>query len=278
MTPQAPTTRHGGLDLAAVTAGYRSARRWPRGGADREILSQVDANAQAGQLTALLGTNGAGKSTLLRSIAGLQQLLGGEVGLTCQDGLRRDLLRLPSRERARRTAVALTERVDAGLLTGREVTELGRHPHQGLASKISHGERVLIDETLSVLEANAFADQRFAELSDGQRQRIVIARALVTEPDLLILDEPSAFLDVGARLDLMALLRMIAATRMVTVLVSTHEVELALQLADKLWVVSDQEITTGSVPELISDGTISAIFGTEHTGFDPHTKTFRLRE
>lgn len=267
-----------GLDLAGVSAGYRSTRRWPRRHAARVILSDVTATAPAGQLTALLGTNGSGKSTLLRSICGLQALLDGQVALTGSDGARRDLLELPGRERARRTAVALTERVDAGLLTGREVAELGRHPHQALTSRVSDRERHLITQTLAVLQADDFADERFSELSDGQQQRIVIARALITEPELLILDEPSAFLDVGARIDLMALLRAIAATRNITVLVSTHEVELALQLADRLWLVSGQQVITGAVDELIADGSISAVFGTEHADFDPATGSFRLRD
>jgi iron complex transport system ATP-binding protein len=238
----------------------------------------VDAAARAGELTALLGTNGAGKSTLLRSITGLQPLLSGRVKLIGNDASEYGLHELDARERARRVAVTLTERIDAGLLTGREVTELGRHPYQGLVSTLSGPEQRLIDETLAVLQAGDFADQRFAELSDGQRQRIAIARALVTEPDVLVLDEPSAFLDVGARIELMGLLRSIAQNRMITVLVSTHEVELALQLADQLWLIRDRGVVTGDVPGLIAGGDISAVFATEHTGFDPRTRTFRLRD
>lgn len=268
-----------GLKLNAISAGYHSTRRWPRRRNHRVILSDVDAAAPAGQMTALLGTNGSGKSTLLRSITGLQPLLAGRAELSVGNGdAGRDIRTLGSRERARRLAVALTERVDAGLLTAREVAELGRHPHQGLASRLSDAEQALIDETLHALGAGDFAHQRFAELSDGQRQRIVIARALVTEPDVLVLDEPSAFLDVGARVELMALLRAIARSREIAVLVSTHEVELALQLADQLWVIGDQTLISGGVDELVDDGSIAQVFGTEHAGFDPATGTFRLRE
>lgn len=267
-----------GLELRGVSAGYRSTQRWPRPRMDRVILSQVHAAAPAGQMTALLGTNGSGKSTLLRSIAGLQPLLAGRVELSGDGGSRCDVGALGVRERGRRMAVALTERVDAGLLTAREVAELGRHPHQGLTSRLSDVEQTLIDQTLQVLGADDFAHQRFAELSDGQRQRIVIARALVTEPDLLILDEPSAFLDVGARVDLMALLRTIARTRMIAVLVSTHEVELALQLADQLWLIQNQTMLSGDVAGLIADGSIATVFGTDHASFDPATGTFRLRQ
>jgi iron complex transport system ATP-binding protein len=273
-----PAAAAAGLDLTDVSVGYRGTQRWPRRRPPRVILARVNAAARTGELTALLGTNGAGKSTLLRSITGLQPLLNGRVELVGDDATGRDLGELDVRERARRVAVTLTERVDAGLLTGRDVTELGRHPHQGLASKLSGPEQHLIDETLAMLQADGFADQRFAELSDGQRQRIVIARALVTEPELLVLDEPSAFLDVGARIELMGLLRSIAQTRMITVLVSTHEVELALQLADQLWLIHDHAVVTGDVPGLIAAGSIAEVFATLHTGFDPHTRTFRLRD
>jgi iron complex transport system ATP-binding protein len=171
----------------------------------------------------------------------------------------------------------LTERVDAGLLTGREVVELGRHPYLGLVGRLSARDHRLIDEVLADLNAADLARQRFAELSDGQRQRLLLARALVAEPELLILDEPSAFLDVGARVDLMALLERVARDRMITVLVSTHEVELALRMADRLWLIHDHDLTTGTPAELIGSGLIGRVFGTAHAVFDPASGTFGVR-
>jgi iron complex transport system ATP-binding protein len=266
------------LEVTDLSVGYRSTLRWPLRGPDRVVVSGIDAVAPAGQVTALLGPNGAGKSTLLRTIAGLQPPLHGSVALSDADGGDQDLLKLPPKQRARRTAVVLTERVDAGLLTGREVVELGRHPYLGLVSRLPAADHRLINGVLTDLQAADLADQRFAELSDGQRQRLLLARALVTEPELLILDEPSAFLDVGARIDLMALLAGIARQRMITVLISTHEVELALRLSDRLWLIHDHQLTTGTPTELIGSGLIADVFGTGHAVFDPGTRTFQVRD
>ena len=260
-----------GLTLTAVAAGYRHHR------GDRIIVDHVEATAPAGQVTALLGPNGAGKSTLIRSIVGLQPLLRGTVLLTGADGLPADLLHLSPRERARRAAVVLTERVDVGLLTGREVVELGRHPYLGLISRLTDHDRQLIAATLAELQAANLAGERFAELSDGQRQRLLLARALVSEPELLVLDEPSAFLDVGARVDLMALLGRIARDRRITVLLSTHEVELALRMADRLWLIQDHRISSGDPQTMIDDGRIARVFGTRHAVFDPESGTFGVR-
>jgi iron complex transport system ATP-binding protein len=259
------------LTLTGVAAGYRHRGR------DRVIVDEVEAVAPAGAVTALLGPNGAGKSTLLRSLVGLQPLLRGGVTLTDARGQDTELLQLSPRERARRTAVVLTERVDAGLLTGREVVELGRHPYLGLIGRLTDRDRFLVGETLAELQAGDLAGERFAELSDGQRQRLLLARALVGEPELLVLDEPSAFLDVGARVDLMALLGRIARDRGITVLLSTHEVELALRMADRLWLIQDHRITVGAPAAMVADGRIARVFGTRHAVFDAASGTFRVR-
>jgi iron complex transport system ATP-binding protein len=262
---------HPGLRLEQVAAGYRQHR------VERRIVDDVDAFAPAGQVTALLGPNGAGKSTLIRSLVGLQPLLAGSVTLTGADGRGSDLLQLSPRERARRTAVVLTERVEAGLLTGREVVELGRHPYLGLLGRLTNHDRQLIAGVLADLQATDLAGQRFAELSDGQRQRLLLARALVSEPELLVLDEPSAFLDVGARVDLLALLGRIARDRRITVLLSTHEVELALRMVDRLWLIHDHRVSTGAPAQLVDDGRIGRVFGTRHAHFDAPSGTFRVR-
>ena len=262
-----------GLNLNGVRVGYRSPLRWPRRGPDRVVLDNIDATAAVGEVTAVIGPNGAGKSTLLRSLLGLQQALAGRVELSG-----RDLLGLSPGERARRSAVVLTDRVEAGLLTGREVAELGRHPHHGLvAGRISRSEAMLVEETLARMHATELARDRFAELSDGQRQRILLARALIQQPELLVLDEPSAYLDVGARVELLALLGEIARERGIVVLISTHEVELALRMADQLFLLDRGRLRSGAPAGLIADGSIGAVFGTTRTRFDPASRSFVLR-
>lgn len=267
-----PRSTSSGLDLRSVAVGYRSGKRWPAKGHDHVVVSGIDIGAQPGQLTAVLGPNGAGKSTLLRSVMGLQPFLAGQAFLGGSP-----LSSLSTRERARRTAVVLTDRIDVGLLTGREVAELGRHPHRGFASRLSAAEHTLINNSLEQLHATSLATQKFAEMSDGQRQRILLARALIQQPELLVLDEPSAFLDVGARVDLMALLQTIAIERGITVVVSTHEVELALRMSDKIWLINGARLTAGTPEQLITSGAIGKVFETAATRFNPESRTFELR-
>ncbi|MGO1973711.1 MAG: ABC transporter ATP-binding protein [Propionibacteriaceae bacterium] len=262
----------GSVRLDAVRVGYRSGRRWPFRDPDMVVVDAIDAVAQPGELTAVLGPNGAGKSTLLRSLIGLQPLLSGTISLG-----EVDLGRVSLAERARRAAVVLTDRVDAGLLTGREVVELGRHPHQGPFSRLDAADHRVATEAITHLHAEELVDQRFSEMSDGQRQRVLLARALCQQPELLILDEPTAFLDVGARVDLMALLRRTADERGITILVSTHEVELALRMSDTVWLIDGSELITGTPEELITDGSVARVFETPSTEFDARSRTFRLR-
>lgn len=261
-----------GLQLTDLRVGYRSGRRWPGREPDHVVVSGINVTAEPGTLTCAIGPNGAGKSTLLRSVVGLQPILSGRALL---DG--RDLANLTLRERARRTAVVLTDRVDAGLLKGIEVVELGRHPHATISARLTAAERDLVRWALERLHATELAGQRFAELSDGQRQRILLARALVQEPRLLVLDEPSAFLDVGARVDLIQLLKLVAVERSMTVLISTHEVELALRMSDSVWLIHDGRLQQGSPDQLIADGAIGRVFNTNRTEFEAASCTFRLR-
>src|SRR5690606_35778635 len=195
--PVPPARRGGGLmatelRLRGVAVGYRRPlTRLPgRLGGPAVVADDIDVAARSGGVTALLGPNGAGKSTLLRSILGLQPLLAGSATLDDEP-----IGRMPPRLRARRISVVLTDRVDAGLLTAREVAQLGRYPHSRLTGWLTGRERTVVDSVLHRLGAHTWAHRRFAELSDGQRQRILLARALVTEPELLILDEPTSFLD-----------------------------------------------------------------------------------
>ncbi len=220
-----------GLGVQQLSVGYPGGIGRGRRQA-RVVLSGLDLVAVPGRVTMLLGANGAGKSTLLRTIACLQPALAGRVEV---DGA--DLGRLSARARARTLAVVLTERFDPGLLTGGEVVALGRHPHVGPAGALSSADREAVGEALAMMHAEDLADHRLAEMSDGQRQRIMVARALAQEPRLLVLDEPSAFLDAPARIELLARLAVVAVDRGIAVLLSTHDVETALRAGGDAWLI-----------------------------------------
>lgn len=253
------------LRLHDLTVGHR---RGP------DVLRGVDLRAAPGELTALLGPNGAGKSTLLRTVAGLLPPVRGGVSL---DGT--DLAGLTPAARARRVAVVLTERVDAGLLTARELVALGRHPHTGARGTLRTADHTAVDDALAAVRATPFADRRVARLSDGERQRVLIARALAQAPDLLLLDEPTAFLDAPSRVGVTGLLRRLARDRGIVVVVSTHDVELALRVADRVWLLDrDGGTRSGRSAELVADGALGRAFDGDELRFDADTGTFVMRE
>lgn len=266
-------SREAGLALSGLAVGHRAEATLRRGRAST-VLTGLDAVAARGELTVLLGPNGAGKSTLLRTLAGLQPALAGSTAL---DG--DDLLGLRPAERARRVGVVLTDRPDPGLLTGRDVVELGRLPHTGAAGVLGPGDTAAVDAAIDAVRARPLAGRPLGRLSDGERQRMMIARALAQQPSLLLLDEPSAFLDVSARVALLGLLRRLAREQDLCVLLSTHDLELALRLADRAWLLDGSAtMTTGTPAELAASGAIGAAFDTDELEFEPGSGTFRLRE
>ena len=267
MTAGERPTGDAGLVVDGLVVGYPRRR-----GRDRVVLREVSVRAAAGRLTLLLGPNGAGKSTLLRSIAGLQHPLSGRVTLGGES-----LPDLDPRERAARLAVVLTERFDPGLLRGRDVVELGRFPHRTRTGSFTAADRAAVDDALAAVHATDLVDVLLAQMSDGQRQRVMIARALAQAPRLLLLDEPSAFLDAPARIELLAVLRRIARERDIPVVASTHDVEAAVQLGQDAWLIGPAgQVGSGPVRELVQ-GAIGRAFDTADVVFDPATGRFGLR-
>jgi iron complex transport system ATP-binding protein len=239
------------ITLDALSVGYRAGRRRP----PRVVLAAVSARAAAGEV----GPNGAGKSTLLHAVAGLLRPLAGTVRI---DGA--DLAALPPAERARRLAVVLTERVEPGLLSVEDLVALGRHPHTGPTGALRDADRLAVAAAVEAAGAAHLAGRRVAELSDGERQRVLVARALAQEPAALLLDEPTAFLDVSARVGLLGLLRRLAREDGLCVLASTHDLETALRLADRVWLLDRAGGLRAGPPEaLVADGTPVAVVAPE---------------
>lgn len=236
-----------------LTIGYTPPRR-----PSRTVLSGLNVRAARGEFVCLLGSNGAGKSTLLRTLAGLQKPLAGAVRL---DG--RDLYALTAPQRAREVAVVLTDRVNPGLLTGWALVALGRTPHTGFLGTLTAADERAVIDAVERVGAEQLASRPFVELSDGERQRLLIARALAQDAPLIVLDEPTAFLDAPRRIDILTLLRDLAHDADRAIIVSTHEVHLALELADVLWLMDGQgRFDAGTPHALIGSGAFNAAFPT----------------
>ena len=236
------------VDLAV---GYRTRRT------RRAVLEGVNVAVRPGELVCLLGPNGIGKSTLLRTLTCMQPALWGTVEVAG-----RDVRSLTQAELARRVSVVITERVLVDALPARRVVELGRYAHSGWLGGLDAAGRRVVDAMIAAVDAEHLADRDFARLSDGERQRIMIARALAQEPVLLVLDEPTAFLDAPSRVELMRLLRRLANEKRLAIVMSTHDVDLALRAADAIWLVlPGGTVTSGAPHEILLSRGLAQAFG-----------------
>ncbi len=234
-----------------LTAGYGGRR-------GRMVLDGVSIEISAGEMVAVLGPNGAGKSTLLRTLAGMLPALGGSIEL---DG--EHLESLSARRRARRIGVVLPEGVAPGMLCGSELVALGRYPRTGWSGRLGPGDLEVVERTMRLVGASHLAARDVATLSDGERQRLMIARALAQEPGLLILDEPTAHLDLPGRVEVMALLARLAQAGS-AVLISTHDLDLALRTAGRVWLLGHGgEMRFGTPVELLRAGAFEQAFASE---------------
>ena len=254
------------LTIEQLTIGYRA-----RSG-DTVVASDIQLTLREGELVCLLGPNGAGKSTLMRTVAGMQAPLSGRVLV---DG--EDIHEMPARERAKRLSVVLTERVEAGLLTAYALVGLGRYPHTNWSGKLSERDHEVIRECIDRVGADDLAHRYVSDLSDGERQRVMMARALAQEPRMMILDEITAFLDLPRRVEAMRLLRRLARETGRAILLSTHDLELALRAADRVWLLpKGGTLATGAPEDLVLSGAFEAAFESEGVDFDRARGAFQV--
>ncbi len=233
------------------------------------LLRDLSLSLPAGSLTALLGANGVGKSTLLRCLAGLNAPLAGTVRVGGAD-----LHALAPPDRARRVAVVLSGRPAAGLVDVRTLVGLGRHPWTGAMGRFTAQDAGAIEVAMERMGVQALAHRLVQELSDGEAQRVMLARALAQDTPLLLLDEPTAFLDVVNRVLMHGLLRWLAG-RGRTVLYTTHDVSAALETADRIILLTREGCWQGTPAEAIASGALDRAFAREGIRFDPAARDFR---
>lgn len=203
----------------------------------------------------------------------MQRPLNGQVHLSGAD-----LHDLKPRDLARRLSLVLTERVDVGALSARALVALGRYPHTDWTGRLTPADEAIVTETLAAVGATPLAARLVLELSDGEPEKVLIARALAQEPHLLLLDEPTAFLDLPRRVEVMSLLHRLARETGRAILLSTRDLDLALRSADQLWLLPPGGPLRAGIPEeLVLEGAFPAPFPSEEVSFDPYTGHFKLQ-
>ncbi len=235
------------------------------------VASDVNASLRSGELTCLLGANGAGKSTLLRTLAAFQPPLKGEVHI-----LGRRIDDYTSRELARLVSVVLTEKPDLRDMTVTELVGMGRTPYTGFFGGLDATDRARVREALDRVGITHLADRHVHTLSDGERQKVMIAKALAQQTPIVLLDEPTAFLDYPGKVDMMHLLHTLARDTGKTIFLSTHDLDLALRLADRLWLLErGGAVHIGTPEDLALDGTLPRFFAADGMAFDASQGLFR---
>ena len=264
------------IETRSLSIGYTGR------GSRHTVHSGLDLQLYPGELTCLLGRNGAGKSTLLKTLCGLLAPLDGEVRI---DG--RSLRDYSPEQLSARVGVVLTERTQAGGISVYDLVSLGRYPHTGFFGTLREKDHAAVRAALEAVGIAHKAENHVAELSDGERQKAFIAKALAQECPIILLDEPTAFLDVTSRLETMLSLRSLAHDQGKAVLLSTHDLDTALQTADRLWLLpaispeagtSAKKLICGAPDELVADGSLERFFGNDTLRFDPVTRRLVARK
>ena len=266
--------------LKDLSIGYTAKKR------QRVVASGLNATICSGQLTCLLGRNGIGKSTLLRTLAAFQPALSGDILLATDTSLTSHptalaphlspLTSLNEQERSHLIGIVLTEKPHVRNMSVWEMIAMGRAPYTGFWGGLSDEDEDIVRQAIGLTGIDDLKERMIQTLSDGERQKVMIAKALAQQTPIIYLDEPTAFLDFPSKVEMMQLLRRLAIEQQKTIFLSTHDVELALQLADRLWLMDSDGLHVGMPKELAVNGVLGRFI--EHDGirFDSQTLTIRV--
>ena len=231
----------------------------------KALIREICIDIHKGEIVSMIGPNGAGKSTILKSITRQLALISGKVLFQEQN-----LHKMPFKELSQKMAVVLTERPKTELLTCYDIVASGRYPYTGKLGILSEEDERLVDEALAVVHASELGPRDFSAISDGQRQRILLARAICQEPEVIILDEPTSFLDIRYKLELLSILRNMAKKKGITVIMSLHEIDLAEKISDRIICVKGDRIYRyGKPEEIFREETIRDLYQIDNGFFDP---------
>ena len=238
----------------------------------RKLIEHASAHFECGRMTALLGRNGTGKSTLLRAIASLGEVQGGVIEIGG-----RDLCDLSNAELARMVAFVNTERVSVEAMTAYDLVAVGRSPYTDWSGRLRSSDHEAIERSIRIAGVEHLADRYVDTLSDGECQRVMIAKALAQDTPAILLDEPTSYLDMPNRYELCTLLGRLAHDEGKCVLFSTHELDIALTLSDNIALVDTPQLLYMPTGEMIASGSIERLFDSPYIRFDASTRAIHLK-
>ena len=228
------------------------------------VIRDIAVELEKGRILTLIGPNGAGKTTMIKSIAGQLELLGGTVFIDKQD-----MENISKKELAKKMSVLLTQKMQTELLTCEDVVATGRYPYTGRFGILSKEDLQLVEEAMESVHVRELKDRDFEKISDGQKQRVMLARALCQKPDILIMDEPTSYLDIRYKLEFMSALQKMARKESITVIVSLHELDLAERISDKIMCVKGEYVDRIGTPgEIFRKDYIRTLYDIREGTFD----------
>ncbi|WP_462247877.1 ABC transporter ATP-binding protein [Ekhidna sp.] len=254
------------LSTRGLTIGYKTK--------NETLVLEKDLNIKIynGELVCLIGPNGCGKSTLMRTIAGLQKSLEGETFIN-----QTDVKNIKPHQYARLLSLVLTDKVNVGAMTVKDIVSIGRYPYTNYFAKLEKDDFEIIENSLESVHLEKYKNRFFSELSDGEKQRVLIAKALAQDTPLIMLDEPTAHLDLPNRVEIMNILKRLAKETNKAIFLSTHELDLALQTADTIWLMNrDSELKSGSPEDLVLSGMFEQVFKSNAFTFDKLSGSFKV--
>jgi len=254
------------LSLDSLKIGYASGRH------ENVLLPPLNACANKGELIAVIGRNGIGKSTLLRTLTGLQPALGGEIfysGKNIRDYSRMDL--------AQKVGYISTEIVKVSNMSVYDLVALGRFPHTNWIGKIDTKNHEVIMDAIEKTSMSGFYNRFVSELSDGERQRAMIARILAQDTGIMVMDEPTAFLDIGSKYEILHLMHVLSHKSKKTIIFSTHDLHMAISQSDKIWLILDNKLIEGAPEDLMIERAFDHLFDSSPVQFNSESGTFSFR-
>ena len=215
----------------------------------RPLIEKINLSIEKGRILTLIGPNGSGKSTILKTITKHLEKIAGVVTIENDN-----ISKWSNKELAKRLSVMLTERIDPELMTCEQVVAMGRYPYTNHFGSLTPGDRQVVEESLHMVRAEELAERPFTDISDGQRQRIMLARAICQQPEIIVLDEPTSYLDIRHKIELLDILRKMAREKNVAVVMSLHEIDLAAKISDQIICVKGDRIRLFGTPEQVFTG------------------------